>query len=101
MTANLRDSCPEARFSANFTELCIHPRFGLSLTLPEHVRPSKSALALLTGRRFNGEEAVPLGLADVCVPAERVRDAALELAAEIAENAPLATAAVNRTLRAG
>ena len=36
----------------------------------------------------------------MCVPAERVRAAALELAAEIAENAPLATAAVNRTLRA-
>ena len=101
MTANLRVTCPEARFSANFTKLGIHQGFGLSVTLPEQVGPSKAALVLLTGRRFNGEEAVALGLADVCVPAERVRDAALELAAEIAENAPLATAAVNRTLRAG
>ena len=101
MTANLRVTCPEARFSANFTKLGIHQGFGLSVTLPEQVGPSKAALVLLTGRRFNGEEAVALGLADLCVPAERVRDTALELAAEIAESAPLATAAVNRTLRTG
>src|SRR5205085_375644 len=81
-------------------KLGIHQGFGLSVTLPEQVGPSTAALVLLTGRRFNGEQAVALGLADVCVPAERVRETALELAGEIAENAPLATAAVNRTLPA-
>ena len=101
MTATLRVTCPEARFSANFVRLGIHQGFGLSVTLPELIGPSKAALVLLSGRRFKGEEAVELGMADLCVPQERVRDAAFELAAEIAAGAPLAIRAINRTLRAG
>ncbi|HMC52352.1 MAG TPA: enoyl-CoA hydratase/isomerase family protein [Acidimicrobiales bacterium] len=101
MTANLRVTCPEARFSANFAKLGIHQGFGLSVTLPEQLGPSRAARVLLGGRRYNGEEAVELGLADRCVPAAQVREAALELAREIAENAPLAVRAINRTLRRG
>jgi enoyl-CoA hydratase/carnithine racemase len=101
MTATMRVTCAEARFSANFAKLGIHHGFGLSVTLPELVGPSRAALVLLTGRRFNGEEATRLGLADRCVPAELVRASAIDLAGEIAVNAPLAVEAVNRTLRAG
>ena len=101
MAANLRVTCPEARFSANFAKLGIHQGFGLSVTLPEQIGPSRAALVMLTARRFNGEEAVALGMADLCVPADEVRDTALGLAGEIAANAPLAVAAINRTLRAG
>jgi enoyl-CoA hydratase/carnithine racemase len=101
MTATMRVTCPEARFSANFVRLGIHQGFGLSVTLPELIGPSKAALVLLSGRRFKGDEAVELGMADVCVPQERVRDTAFELAGEIAEGAPLAIRAINRTLRAG
>jgi enoyl-CoA hydratase/carnithine racemase len=101
LTASLRVTCPEARFSANFAKLGIHHGFGLSTTLPELVGPSRAALVLLTGRRFNGDDATRLGLADVCVPADQVRASAIALAAEIAENAPLAVQAINRTLRAG
>jgi enoyl-CoA hydratase/carnithine racemase len=101
MTADLRVTCPEARFSANFAALGIHQGFGLSVTLPERIGPSKAALVLLTARRFNGDDATALGLADLCVPADRIRGAAVELAAEIAGNAPLALRSINRTLRAG
>lgn len=101
LTANLRVTCPEARFSANFVRLGIHQGFGLSVTLPELVGPSRAARVLLTGRRFHGDEATELGLADLCVPAEEVRPSALALAAEIAEGAPLAIRSINRTLRAG
>ena len=101
MAANLRVTCPEARFSANFARLGIHQGFGLSVTLPELLGPAKAAMVLLTGRRFHGDEATALGLADVCVAAGDVRPAAVALADEIAEGAPLATRAINRTLRAG
>ncbi len=101
LTASMRVTCPEARFSANFAKLGIHHGFGLSVTLPELVGPSRASLVLLTGRRFNGEEATRLGLADLCVPAEQIRARAIGLASEIAENAPLAVRAMNRTLRAG
>jgi enoyl-CoA hydratase/carnithine racemase len=101
LTASMRVTCPEARFSANFAKLGIHHGFGLTVTLPELVGPSRAALVLLTGRRLTGEDATRLGLADVCVPADQVRSSAIDLAAEIAENAPLAVRAINRTLRAG
>src|SRR6266540_3890879 len=35
MVADFRVTCPEARFSANFTRLGFHPGFGLTTTLPE------------------------------------------------------------------
>jgi enoyl-CoA hydratase/carnithine racemase len=101
MTASLRVTCPEARFSANFVKLGIHQGFGLSVTLPELVGPSTASLVLLSGRRFDGEEATRMGLADVCVPADELRASAMALAAEVASGAPLALRAVNRTLRAG
>lgn len=101
MTANFRVTCPEARFCANFVSLGIHQGFGLSVTLPEALGPSKAALVLLTGRRFKGDEATEIGLADLCVPADRVRAAAFELAEEIAAGAPLALRSINATLRAG
>jgi enoyl-CoA hydratase/carnithine racemase len=101
MTASLRVTCPEARFSANFVKLGIHQGFGLSVTLPELLGPSRAALVLLSARRFGGEEATELGLADACVPADELRASAMALAAEVASSAPLALRAVNRTLRAG
>jgi enoyl-CoA hydratase/carnithine racemase len=101
MTATFRVTCPEARFAANFVKLGIHQGFGLSVTLPELIGPSRAALVLLTGRRFKGDEATELGMADMCVPAERVRDAAFELANEIATGAPLAIRSITRTLRDG
>jgi enoyl-CoA hydratase/carnithine racemase len=101
MMANFRVTCPEARFCANFVSLGIHQGFGLSVTLPSTLGPSKAALVLLTGRRFKGDEATALGLADICVEADRVRDEAMALAGEIASGAPLAIRSINRTLRAG
>ena len=101
LAATMRVTCPEARFSANFVKLGIHQGFGLSVTLPDLVGPSKAAYVLLTGRRFKGDEATALGLADVCVSEEEVRSKAMELAGDIATGAPLAVAAINRTLRAG
>ena len=101
LTATMRVTCPEARFSANFVKLGIHQGFGLSVTLPELLGPARAAEVLLAGRRYNGEQAVAIGLADRCVPADQLRDAAIATAADIAEGAPLAIAAIYRTLRSG
>ena len=99
MVGDLRVTCPEARFCANFTRLGFHPGFGLTVTLPAVIGPSKAALMFYTSRRVSGEEAFALGLADVLVPHDQVRDAALALAAEIAENSPLGLIATRATLR--
>jgi enoyl-CoA hydratase/carnithine racemase len=99
MVADFRVTCSEARFSANFTRLGFHPGFGLTVTLPAVIGPTKAALLFYTSRRIGGEEALKLGLADVLAPQDKVREAALSFAAEIAENSPLGLIATRATLR--
>ena len=99
MVADFRVTCPEARFAANFTRLGFHPGFGLTVTLPAVIGETKAALMFYTSRRVAGDEAHAWGLADVLVPQDRVRDSALKLAAEIAENSPLGLISTRATLR--
>jgi len=99
MAADFRVTCPEARFCANFTRLGFHPGFGLTVTLPAVIGETKAALMFYTSRRVSGEEAYAMGLADVLVPQDQVRDAAIKLAAEIGENSPLGLIATRMTMR--
>jgi enoyl-CoA hydratase/carnithine racemase len=99
--ADFRVTCPEARFSTNFTRLGFHPGFGLTATLPRLVGQQQAALLMYSGRRISGEEALRIGLADYCVPLDQVRAKAVELATEIAQSAPLAIVATRETLRRG
>jgi enoyl-CoA hydratase/carnithine racemase len=53
----------------------------------------------LTARRVKADDALRWGLVDEVVPLEELRAAALTLAKEIAENAPLAIVSTRKTLR--
>ena len=101
VAADFRVTCPEARFAANFTKLGFHPGFGLTATLPELVGQNNAELIFYTSRRVTGEEATRMGLANVCVPRDRVRAEAIKLAAEIAECSPLGLLSTRATMRAG
>jgi enoyl-CoA hydratase/carnithine racemase len=101
MVPDFRVTCPEARFVANFTRLGFHPGFGLTETLPAVIGKINANMMFYTSRRIGGEEAYRMGLANVLVPQDQVREAAQKLAAEIAENAPLAILATRATMRAG
>lgn len=98
---DFRVACPEARFAANFTRLGFHPGFSLTFTLPRLIGQQRANLMFYTGRRIGGEEAFAWGMADVLVPLADVRKAALALAAEIAEGAPLAVQSTRETMRRG
>lgn len=100
LVGDFRVAAPEARFSANFVKLGFHPGFGLTHTLPRLVGEQRAALMFLTGRRVKAEEGLAWGLVDEVVPLENLTAAAQALAAEIAENAPLAVVATRKTLRA-
>jgi enoyl-CoA hydratase/carnithine racemase len=101
LVADFRVVAPEARFAANFVKIGIHPGFGLTHTLPRVIGQQEAALLFYTGRRIDGEEALRIGLADILVPVVDLRARAVALAAEIAENAPLAVEATRATMRAG
>jgi len=99
LVADFRIAAPEARFSANFVKLGFHPGFGITYTLPRLIGIQKASLMCLTGRRIKAEEARDWGLVDDVVPADALRESALALARELAENAPLAVEATRATLR--
>jgi enoyl-CoA hydratase/carnithine racemase len=99
MVADFRVTCPEARFCANFTRLGFHPGFGLTVTLPAVIGPTKAAMMFYTSRRVPGDEAQAMGLADLLVPQDQLRTAALSFASEIAENSPLGLIATRATMR--
>jgi len=99
MVADFRVAGPEARFAANFARLGFHHGFGLTVTLPPVVGQQRALELLYTGRRVGGDEALRIGLCDRLAPADRLRDAARELAAEIAAAAPLAVRSIRETMR--
>lgn len=101
VACDFRVAAPEARFSANFVKLGFHPGFALTETLPRLVGEQRARLMFLTGRRVKAEDALAWGLVDEVVPAEGLRAAALALAREIAEAAPLAVVATRKTGRRG
>ncbi len=101
LLADFRIAAPEARFTSNFVKLGFHPGFGITHTLPRVIGEQRASLMCLTGRRIKAEEALTWGLADQVAPLEELRAAALALAREIAEAAPLAVESTRATLRAG
>ena len=99
--ADFRVVCPNTRMTANFVKLGFTPGFGLTHTLARIIGTQKADLLFLTGRRINGETAHEWGLGDIYTDNDKVRNAAVELATEIAENAPLALVSVREQLRPG
>ena len=99
LVADLRVGCPQTRMAANFTQLGIHPGFGLSFTLPRVIGQQHAYDLFYTGRRVNGDEAFSMGLLDQLVEQADVRSVALRKAADIAGAAPLAVISVRETLR--
>ena len=101
LVPDFRVVTPNARFAANFVKLGLHQGFGISVTLPRLIGQQAATQMLLSGRRVSGAEALTLGLADRLAEPDQLLDSARAMAAEIAENAPLAVMSVRATLRAG
>ncbi len=100
LASDIRVTCSEARFAANFARLGTHPGFGISATLPRLVGEAAALDMLYTGRRVTGDEAVAMSLCQRLVPLGEVRSVAIEIATDIAVSAPLSLRAIRRTMRA-
>ena len=96
--ADFRVTCPEARFSANFTRLGFHPGFGLTATLPRLVGMQTALEWCYTGRVFGAEEAQARGLVRSLHAPEDLLPAARALAREIADNTAPVSIALTRQL---
>src|SRR3954467_1633545 len=80
VSADFRVTCPEARFSANFTNPELHPGFRLTVTLPELIGKNNAELMFYPSRRVPGEEAFKWGLANEFLLPSQVSKSSLKLA---------------------
>jgi enoyl-CoA hydratase/carnithine racemase len=81
--------------------LGIVPGGGGTQLLPRRVGSGIATDLILTGRHVPAAEAARLGLVDRVVPAGRDREAATELAAQIAGNSPVAVSNARNAIRRG
>ena len=100
--ADVRIAAARARIGYTFTSgVAIHPGMGATHYLPRAVGPAAAAELLAGGALVSGARARELGWAQHLVEEdEAALPAAVQLAAGMARNAPLATRAALRTLRA-
>lgn len=99
LQCDLRIVAREAKLGIVQVRRGVMPDAYAHWTLPRIVGIARAADLLLTGRRFSGEEAVALGIANRVLPAVEVLPAALEIARDIARNtAPLSVAIAKRLL---
>ncbi|MFO0624389.1 MAG: enoyl-CoA hydratase/isomerase family protein [Polyangiales bacterium] len=88
----------DAKLALNFTQLGLHPGMGATYLLPRRAGAQRAAELLYSGRRFDGREAVAMGLGLEAVAAEQTLARALTLAQDIARSAPLAVRGVKEAL---
>ncbi|MDQ8729757.1 enoyl-CoA hydratase [Bradyrhizobium sp. LHD-71] len=98
LNADIRFASTDAKFGIPAARLGIAYGFEGLNRLVALVGPSRARLILYTGARFNAEEALAFGLIDRLLPPDRLWSETLEIARQIARNAPLAIAAAKITI---
>lgn len=75
-----------ARFADTHGRWGLIPIWGMTQRLPRRIGPSRARDLMFTGREVSGAEALAMGLANRCVPDDDLDTAALDLAAQMAQN---------------
>jgi enoyl-CoA hydratase len=88
-----------ARFGVSEARWGLFPLGGSAVRLPRQVPYTVAADLLLTGRHITAAEALSIGLIGHVVPDGQALEAALEIAAAIAANGPVAVRAILRVIR--
>lgn len=95
LMCDVRFAAAGAKFTTAFARRGLVAEHGSSWLLPRLVGHAQALDLLLSGRVFLAEEAERIGVVNRVVPAEEVRDAALDYARDIAANcSPAAMAAM-------
>ena len=103
LAADLRITADDGQFAIPAARLGLGYGYGGIKELMQIVGPSFAKEIFFTGRRFNAQEALAMGLVNRVVPADELEPVTNELAGMIARNAPLtlraAKAAINEATR--
>ena len=98
---DIRIMAQEARLAAAFTARGVVPESGGTWILPRLIGWSKASEIIFTGKTLSAQDSQEMGLVSHIVERNEVQDRAKHLAAEIAQNAPLAVQASKRMMRMG
>ena len=98
ITCDLRIASDDSRFGVPAAKLGVGYRFMGIRRLSELVGPSFTAEIFYTGRQFNAQEALQMGLVNRLLPVAELEKYVLDYAATLSANAPLTIAAVKRSL---
>ncbi|MGC5325595.1 enoyl-CoA hydratase-related protein [Brevibacillus sp. SYSU BS000544] len=101
LSCDLRVVSETALMGLTETSLGIIPGAGGTQRLPRIVGKAKAKELIFTARRISSGEALDIGLVNRVVPADQVLTTALELANEIAQNAPIALAQAKHAIDFG
>jgi enoyl-CoA hydratase len=101
LACDIRYIAQNAKVGVPFTSLGLHPGMATTWSLPNVAGSAVARDLLLTGRIIGGTEAVTMGLASLCAPADQVLGKALDAARRIAAAAPVATRLLVTALRDG
>ena len=96
---DIRISVPNANFGVQEVKWAIVPAGGSTVRLPAQLPYAKAMELLLTGDLMTAKDALDCGFLNHVV--EDALEKALEVAAKISENGPLAVSAIRRSVRRG
>ena len=96
---DIRVAGASARFGVSEARWGLFPLGGSAVRLPRQIPYTVAADLLLTGRHITAAEALSIGLIGHVVPDGQALEAALEIAAVIAANGPVAVRAILRVIR--
>jgi enoyl-CoA hydratase/carnithine racemase len=99
LAADIRLAAEGTRFGQIEINRGIFPFGGATIRLPEIAGWGNAMRWLLTGDKFDAAEALRLGLVQEVVPADQLRDKALDIARTVAKRAPLGVQATIRSAR--
>jgi len=101
LVCDLRVCAPHAQLGLTETSLAIIPGAGGTQRLPRLIGRSRAKDLILTARKIDALEAERIGLVNRIAPEGKLADAALELAATIAGNGPVAVRAAKHAIDHG
>ncbi|MFL4476631.1 enoyl-CoA hydratase/isomerase family protein, partial [Paeniglutamicibacter sp. MACA_103] len=101
MACDIRIAAEGARFGLPETNLGIIPGAGGTQRLTRLVGKGRAVELILTGRLFDAEEALRIGLVTEVVPAEELMDAVRKTAGQIMAKGPLAVRLAKLVIKNG
>lgn len=101
LACDIRIAAEGTKLGLTFARVGLHPGMGATFLMPRAVGHAHAAELMLTGRVFDAAHAEKIGLVSRVVTRIELVSTARDIAAEIANNAPVAVAQLTDTLRSG